>query len=172
MLDLTFIKLSTLFRNQSMKSLKLTPAFAILFLFSCSTKTQNISSQNDLSSSLDQTNQNINVKNNYSKGLSKMKPTNKNEVQASDFLLYADAENIEILLKENRASFVVFGMVSHDYSDFEKKYGIKVKTENCVITTGISKIAALNNHLISEYLNAKFNNEWKSDLNFVPFGLN
>ena len=85
---------------------------------------------------------------------------------------YVTAENFDALLKEKSATLVVFGIVSNDYSDFEKKYGIKVKTENCVITPGISKIATVNNQIISQYLNEKFSNDWKSDLKFVPFGLN
>ena len=155
-----------------MNTLKSIPAFSILFLFSCSTKTRNITSQTNLTSSLDQTNQNINVKTDYSKGLNKMKPPKQTEVNKFDFPAYANEENLKLLLEENRASFVVFGMVSNDYSDFEKKYGIKVKTENCVISPGISKTAALNNQIIANYLNEKFNNDWKNDLEILPFGLN
>lgn len=122
-------------------------------------------------SGLDQTNQNINVKTDYSKGLNKIKPSKQTEDNKFDFPVYANEENFKLLLEENRASFVVFGMVFNDYSDFEKKYGIKVKTENCVISAGISKTAILNNQLISSYLNERFNNEWKIDLKILPFGL-
>ena len=113
-----------------MNFLKLIPAFAVLLLFSCSTKTRNISDETNLISNLDQTNQNITVKTVYNKGLNKMKPSNQTEVDQFDFLTYANEENFEKLLEQKNISFVVFGMVSNDYSDFEKKYGIKVKTEN------------------------------------------
>lgn len=155
-----------------MNSLKLIPAFTVLFLFSCSTKTRNISDETNLISNLDQTNQNIFVKTEYDKGLNKMKPSKQTEVDQSDFLTYANEENFEKLVEQKNISFVVFGMVSNDYSDFEKKYGIKVKTENCVISPGISKTATLNNQMISIYLNEKFSNDWKDDLKIIPFGLN
>ncbi len=137
-----------------MNSLKLLPVLATLIVSSCSTKTQHIVIQNE-----------------FTAGLDEMK-LSKNELKTSDFLKYATAENFDALLKEKSATLVVFGIVSNDYSDFEKKYGIKVKTENCVITPGISKIATVNNQIISQYLNEKFSNDWKSDLKFVPFGLN
>ena len=155
-----------------MNSLKLIPAFAVLFLFSCSTKTQNISDETNLISNLDQTNQNIIVKTEYNKGLNKMKPSKQTEVDQFDFLTYANEENFEKLLEQKNISFVVFGMVSNDYSDFEKKYGIKVKTENCVISPGISKTATVNNQMIATYLNEKFSNDWKNDLKIIPFGWN
>ena len=155
-----------------MKSLHLIPAFTMFFLISCSTKTINKDDQTDLTSSLASTNENITVKSDYNKGLKKMKSSKPTEINKVDFLTYADTDNLELLLEENRAAFVVFGMVSNDYSDFEKKYGIKVKTENCVISPGISKTATLNNQLIAQYLNEKFNNAWKADLKMMPFGLN
>lgn len=155
-----------------MNSLKLIPAFAVLFLFSCSTKTRNISDETNLISNLDQTNQKITVKTEYNKGLNKMKPSNQTEVDQFDFLTYANEENFEKLLEQKNVSLVVFGMVSNDYSDFEKKYGVKVKTENCVISPGISKTATLNNQMIATYLNEKFSTDWKDDLKIIPFGLN
>ena len=155
-----------------MNSLQLITAFGLLFLFSCSTKTQNISDETNLISNLDQTNQNITVKTDYNKGLNKMKASKQTEVDQFDFLTYANEENFEKLLEQKNVSFVVFGMVTNDYSDFEKKYGIKVKTENCVISPGISKTATVNNQMIATYLNEKFSNDWKDDLKIIPFGLN
>lgn len=151
-----------------MKYLPLTGLLGTLVIVSCSIKNPKETAQINLGTHLDQK---IQVKNDYAKGLNKIKPTKNIEVQKADFLAYATAENFELLLKENRASFVVFGIVNNDYSDFEKKYGIKVKTENCVITPGISQIAMINNLLISNYLNKKFSTEWKSDLKMLPFGL-
>ena len=138
-----------------MNFFKLIPALSILLLFSCSTKTQKIQIQNGFSSTLDQ-----------------MTTSQKTNIHEADFLQYSNVDNIEDLLKENKVFFVVFGMVSNDYSDFEKKYGIKVKTENCVISPGVSKTATINNQLIAQYLNEKFQNEWKADLEIIPFGLN
>lgn len=155
-----------------MNSIKLNLAVAMLFLLSCSTKTKNSDIQADLTSTLAQTNQNITVKTDYNKGLKKLKPSHQTEMNKVDFLTYADEDNLELLLEEKRATFVVFGMVSMDYSDFEKKFGIKVKTENCVISPGISKIASLNNQLIAHYLNEKYTTAWKDDLKMIPFGLN
>ena len=85
---------------------------------------------------------------------------------------YTNEENFEKLLEQKNISFVVFGMVTNDYSDFEKKYGVKVKTENCVISPGISKTATINNQMIANYLNEKFSTDWKDDLKIIPFGLN
>ena len=130
-------------------------ALSILLLFSCSTKMQKSPIQNGFRSSIDQ-----------------IKPSEKTNIHEADFLKYSNADNFEYLLKENKASFVVFGMVSNDYSDFEKKYGIKVKTENCVISPGISQLATLNNQIISNYLNDQFKDAWKADLEIIPFGLN
>lgn len=155
-----------------MHSVKLIPAFAVLFMFSCSTKTRTHDIPTDLTSSLTPTNQNITVKTDYSKGLKKLKPSQQTEMNRVDFLTYADEDHLELLLEENRATFVIFGMVSNDYSDFENKYGIKVKTENCVISPGISKKARVNNQLIAQHLNEKFTNAWKDDLKIIPFGLN
>ena len=137
-----------------MNSLKLFIILITIFLSSCSTKTQYIS-----------------IRNEFTAGLDGMKPTTKNEVKKSDFLRYATSDIFETLLKENSATLIVFGMVSNDYSDFEQKYGIKVKTENCVITPCILKIATVNNQIISNYLNETFSNDWKTDLQFLPFGL-
>ncbi|WP_226065712.1 FEKKY domain-containing protein [Kaistella polysaccharea] len=129
-------------------------SFIILFLISCTSKTPDFLVINDLNSSLDQ-----------------LSTSEGKDLKAGDFLMYATEKNLEFLLKEKRASFVVFGLATNDYSDFENKYGIKVKTENCVISPGISQIATENNKLISDYLTSKYKDEWKTDLNFVPFGL-
>ena len=138
-----------------MNSLKLIPLLGISFLLSCFTKSNQVDINKDFTSGLDQ-----------------MKPKETKSVNKHDLPAYADETNFEILLKEERATFVVFGMVTNDYSDFERKYGIKVRTENCVITPGISKIALLNNRIISDYLNEKFSTDWKADLGMLPFGLN
>ena len=137
-----------------MKILNLFTVFAISLLFSCTSKTENLRIQNNFTTSLDQ-----------------MNDSRKNVGHEIDFLMYADENNLETLLKENKASFVLFGMVNHDYSLFEKKYGIIVKTENCVISPGISKLATINNRIISKYLNNKFDKNWKEDLAITPFGL-
>lgn len=154
-----------------MKSLPLFVLLGTLLLLSCSTTNKKETYHLDLGSNLVQKNQKVNTKNDYAKGLNKIKPSKNSDFKTDDFQIYATAENFEILLNENRASFVVFGMVWFDYSDFEKKYGIKVKTENCVITPGISNIATINNQLIANYLNSKYDADWKSDLKMIPFGI-
>lgn len=138
-----------------MNSLKLITLLGISFLLSCSTKSNRVDINQDFTAGLDQ-----------------MKSKETKAVHRHDFLVYADETNLDLLLKEERATFVVFGMVTNDYSDFERKYGIKVRTENCVITPGISKIALVNNRIISDYLNEKFSTDWKADLGMLPFGLN
>lgn len=103
-----------------MNSTKLLSSFTVLFMFSCSTKTNTRDIQNDLTSNLTATNQNIIFKTDFSRGLKKLKPSRKTEINNYNFLTYADKDNLELLLRENRASFVVFGIVSDDYSDFER----------------------------------------------------
>lgn len=138
-----------------MNSLKLITLLGISLLLSCSTKSNQVDINQDFTAGLDQ-----------------MKSKETKAVHRHDFLVYADETNLDMLLKEERATFVVFGMVTNDYSDFERKYGIKVRTENCVITPGISKIALVNNRIISDYLNEKFSTDWIADLGMLPFGLN
>lgn len=133
-----------------MKFLKSFPILIIL-LFSCSQKAQKISIQKDFTP--------------------KLEPLNSSK-KINNLPLFANDANFNQLLKENKLAFVVFGIVADDYSAFEKKYGIKVKTENCVVMPNISKLASKNNLIIEKYLNQKFQHNWKSDLKFIPFGIN
>ena len=137
-----------------MKPLKSIPVLLILFLISCSDKNETFAPQNILNP-----------------GIENLRPKKEKNFDAKNSQ-YADAKNIIKLIKKKKASFIIFGMVSDDYSAFEKKYGIKVKTENCVILPNISKLATENNKIISKYLSQKFQDDWKSDLKIVPFGLN
>ena len=115
-------------------------------------------------------NQTFSAQNKFNFGIENFKPENREKLNVKH-LQYADEENIINLLKEKKASFIIFGTASDDYSVFEKKYGIKVKTENCVVMPNISKLSIENNRIISKYLSQKFQDRWKSDLKIVPFGL-
>lgn len=84
---------------------------------------------------------------------------------------YANSGNIQDLVKSNKAQFIVFGIVSEDYTEFKEKYGVGVKTENCVITSYLSKVARENNEIVAQYLNENFGTSWKEDLKIIPFGL-
>ncbi len=84
---------------------------------------------------------------------------------------YATAENWQQLLKENRLKFIHFGIAPVNPKEFYEKYGISVKNEGCVITPVTSAAAEINNRIVANYLTGKFGNEWKKDLEFLPFGL-
>lgn len=77
---------------------------------------------------------------------------------------YVNRESIGQMISEGRASFIIFGIVSHDYTFFEKKYGIRIKTENCVRSSSVLKNAVENNRLIAHYLTTKYQDKWKEDL--------
>lgn len=137
-----------------MKSCSFASFFTITLLASCTSKHESIS-----------------VQTNFNAGLDHQNSPKKMQVTKHDLPTYATVANFETLLKENRANLIVFGMVSHDYSDFEKKYGVALKTENCVISPGIGLIATNNNKIIARYLDQKFGTRWRTDLQIVPFGL-
>ena len=113
-----------------MDSLNLIAAFAVLLLFSCSTKTRNISDETNLISNLDQTNQNIFVKTEYNKGLNKMKPSNQTEVDQFDFLTYANEENFEKLLECHRKRYNQIGISKQIFlSDWYAHYKFFQQTQ-------------------------------------------
>ncbi|MCJ8498826.1 hypothetical protein MVI27_11255 [Chryseobacterium salipaludis] len=82
----------------------------------------------------------------------------------------ATQENFEQLLQEKKLTFVTYGIMAQDYTDFEEKYGIRVKSENCVIPSDSGPVVE-NNRLIAAYLTSQFGNGWKNDLRLLPFGL-
>lgn len=83
----------------------------------------------------------------------------------------ATEKNFQELLKSKNLQFVHFGFVSHENPDFEKKYGVLIKNEGCVITPIISEKVIKNNQLIASYLTKIFGDSWRKDLGFLPYGL-
>lgn len=73
--------------------------------------------------------------------------------------------------KRNTVHFVQFGIMSKIHKEFEKKYGIAVQYENCVVSKYLSEKAKQNNILVAKKLTQKFGNAWKKDLGFLPYGL-
>lgn len=84
--------------------------------------------------------------------------------------LYADTESFERLLEQNKLVFFTYGLISHNYAEFEKKYGVRIKSENCVIPPSIQPITK-NNLLIAEYLTKEYGDGWKAELPLLPLGV-
>ncbi len=82
----------------------------------------------------------------------------------------ATQENFDQLLQEKKLTFVTYGIMAQDYTAFEEKYGIRIKTENCVIPPD-PELVVKNNALIASYLTKEFGSGWKNDLRLLPFGL-
>ena len=91
-----------------MTAFKLLTISSILILASCSTKTDYTKVDHHFNSSLDL-----------------IEAFKGEKVATFDNTRYATAENFEVLLKEQKATFVVFGMVSNDYSDLKKNMGLR-----------------------------------------------
>lgn len=85
-------------------------------------------------------------------------------------LCIATQENFDQLLQEKKLTFVTYGIMAQDYTAFEEKYGILVKSENCVIPPDPEPVVK-NNALIASYLTKEFGSGWKNDLRLLPFGL-
>ncbi|MGI9652843.1 hypothetical protein [Chryseobacterium sp. RLHN22] len=73
--------------------------------------------------------------------------------------------------KENTRYFLQFGIMSKNHEKFKDKYGVSVVYENCVITAYMSEKAKKNNQETARYLNEKYGESWKKDLEIVPYGL-
>lgn len=67
--------------------------------------------------------------------------------------------------------FLQFGMMSRNHNSFKEKYGVHVLYENCVITPFMSEKAKRNNQEVAQYLNKKYGESWKKDLEIIPYGL-
>lgn len=86
--------------------------------------------------------------------------------------IYANLENVESIVKEERAAFVYFGIYDGiDRKKFKEKYGIDVKVEGCVITPYFSDLVTKNNLAIQYFLNKKYGDRWKKELEYLPYGL-
>ena len=55
--------------------------------------------------------------------------------------------------------------------DFQEKFGIGIKFQNCLVDPLSYKKAVEHNKYIVEFLNEKFGNVWKKDLPTKPFGV-
>jgi len=73
--------------------------------------------------------------------------------------------------KEEMKYFLQFGMMSRNHDSFKQKYGVHVLYENCVITPFMSEKAKKNNQEVAQYLNKKYGESWKKDLEIIPYGL-
>jgi len=67
--------------------------------------------------------------------------------------------------------FMQFGIMSRNHDSFKEKYGVHVVYENCVITPFMSEKAKKNNQEVAQYLNKKYGESWKKDLELIPYGL-
>jgi hypothetical protein len=67
--------------------------------------------------------------------------------------------------------FMQFGIMSRNHDSFKQKYGVHVLYENCVITPFMSEKAKKNNQEVAQYLNKKYGESWKKDLEIIPYGL-
>lgn len=67
--------------------------------------------------------------------------------------------------------FIQFGIMSRNHNSFKEKYGVNVLYENCVITPFMSEKAKKNNQEVAQYLNKKYGESWKKDLEIIPYGL-
>ena len=95
----------------------------------------------------------------------------KKNINNVELPMYATKENLQNLLDSQKAAFVHFGFLPYYDKELEKKYGIKIINEGCVITPILQKTAKLNNILIADYLTTKFGLGWKNDLKIKPLGL-
>jgi len=73
--------------------------------------------------------------------------------------------------KERISYFVQFGIVAKDHKNFERKYGVEVHYQNCVISKYLSEKAKENNQRVAKKLTQRFGNSWKKDLGFLPYGV-
>ena len=71
--------------------------------------------------------------------------------------------------------FILHGLtptLPESHEAFTEKYGIRFRTENCVVTPASFKKANEQNKRIAEYLSNEFGDDWKADLPLTPFGIN
>ena len=83
-------------------------------------------------------------------------------------------EQIEQQIAAGQVCFIMYGIansIPDEYIAFQKKYGISLKKENCVLDPLSFKRTTENNRIIANYLNNKYGNGWMLDLTVKPFGL-
>jgi hypothetical protein len=83
-------------------------------------------------------------------------------------------EQIKQQIVTGQVYFIMHGIdnsIPDEYIAFQKKYGIGLKKENCVLDPLSFKRTIENNQIIANYLNNKYGNSWMLDLTVKPFGL-
>ncbi len=83
-------------------------------------------------------------------------------------------QQIEQQISEGKISFIIHSMdnaILEEYVKFEKKYGISVVIQNCVIDPISYKKTTKHNKIIYNYLNKKYGKTWLSKLVIKPFGI-
>jgi hypothetical protein len=83
-------------------------------------------------------------------------------------------EQIEQQIVAGQAYFIMHGItnsIPDAYLTFQKKYGISLKKENCVLDPVSYKRAIENNQIIANYLYKKYGDHWLLDLEVKPFGI-
>lgn len=83
-------------------------------------------------------------------------------------------EQIEQQIIAGQVHFVMYGIdnsIPDEYIAFQKKYGIELVKENCVIDPLSFKKATENNQIIANYLYKKYGDDWLLDLGSKPFGI-
>jgi hypothetical protein len=83
-------------------------------------------------------------------------------------------EQIEQQIAAGQVHFIMHGIdnsIPDEHIVFQKKYGISLKKENCVLDPLSFKRTTENNQIIANYLNKKYGDGWLLDLDVKPFGL-
>jgi hypothetical protein len=103
----------------------------------------------------------------------KMEPTSGFLQSVSDKNTLTD-EQFEQKIGSGQLYFIIHSLDSSiptEYLDFEKKYGISLIKENCVIDPISSKKEREKNQIIADYLDRKYGDIWRKDLPAKPFGV-
>ena len=88
--------------------------------------------------------------------------------QKVDLPVYATLENINFLMKQQKAVVFHYGFAPVYNPEFEKKYGVKIMNQGCVIMPAEQELHQKNNLNVSNFLTKKFGDVWKQELGFLP----
>ena len=83
-------------------------------------------------------------------------------------------KQIEQLIISGQAHFIMHGLnneIPDEYIVFQKKYGVFLKKENCILDPLTFKATTQNNQIIANYLTQKYGDAWLLDLATKPFGI-
>lgn len=100
-----------------------------------------------------------------------IKNKKSNKTYTVESFQFVNEDNLKFLVKEQKAAFVHYGFTPYYNEAFEKKYGIKIRNEGCIISPEIISLVTKNNQILANYLTGKFGEGWKKDLGITPFGL-